>query len=179
MSKVFLRRGRFLPGPLKVLQQAERRSPVPMASLALTSAAMAAALLLMPQLASRASVDPQPLAEFAGAGPTRPETRTSAAPLLIAATPAAAEPVVTPPPAQVAIAAPAPSRPASPKQAAGSVKPVVDQSLFELDLLPVLQAGGVDLDTGAAMPPKAVSKASARRTAARAAVVATDGSTQP
>lgn len=168
MVRIVRRRGRILHGPLKILQQAERRGPLPMAPLALASAAMAAFLLLLPQLAPRVSVDPTPMAESADAGPAMPEARAAVdpAPLVVAATPARAEP-----------GAPEPGGPALGDRAAAPAQPAVDRSLFALDLLPVLQVGGADLDADAAALPKAPPKPSARRAPARTAV--TDGTARP
>ncbi|GEO98245.1 hypothetical protein [Methylobacterium haplocladii] len=190
MSRFFTPRGRILPGPLKIQQQAERRSPVPVTPLALTSAAIAAGLLLMPQLSPRLSVDPTPMVEHADTVPAEPEGRlyARAEPVDVVATPVSAEPAR----AGAAPARPAPivsnaseSAPVSSTRAAPSSTPAADASPFQLGLLPVLQADGGDLDsapTPAGGPQRTAPKSTSRRAAAATrgdGVVATGGPVQP
>lgn len=157
MSRLFVRRERILPGPLKLLQQVERRSPVPVTPLALASAAITAGLLLMLQLSPSLSVDPTPMVAYADAVP-EPAAFVAAAP----------------------VEAVLPAQEAAPARLAAA-----DPSPFQLDLLPVLEADGTDLDIGptpAVTPTGTVPKAATRRVPVSprgAGVVAAGGPAQP
>lgn len=184
MPNFLMRRERILPGPLKILRQAENRSRVPVTSLVLTSAVIAAGLLLMPQLSARLSVDPTPVAETASASHAEPEAVVSAAsasPAPIAEATArsksAVAPSIAPPAASASIpesslyARASAETPAVTRSAAAPAKSAADVSLFQLDLLPVLRADA--LDTGA--EPSAAPQPVSARGPSRKAIAANRG----
>lgn len=173
MTRFFLRRERILPGPLRILRQPEHRSSVTVPALALTSAAIAAGLLVMPQFSPRLSVDPTPQVEFADASGSEGAVSAEPATRIVSAS---IETPVAPTPAP-----PAPE-PAAIRTTDPSSKPAAASSVFQLDLLPVLETDGTGLDapvTPAVLATKPVAKPSTRRTAASRGASASGSPAQP